>query len=80
MRKYLRTRDDTVRCIVSSLIEGDSSSELAEELTKSEGLCLDDSIYNEAGDPDNEELEDTWEDWTPDPVDASSVTDGSSRY
>merc|ERR1712223_2297239 len=45
----------------------------AEELTKSEGLCLDDSMFNEFGDggyhdPDPEELEATWETWQPDPV------------
>lgn len=73
VRRYLRTRDDTVRCIVQSLID-DSSSELAEELTKNEGLCLDESMFNELGgdygynDPDPEELEATWETWQPDPI------------
>lgn len=73
VRRYLRTRDDTVRCIVQSLID-DSSSELAEELTKNEGLCLDESMFNELGgdygynDPDPEELEATWDTWQPDPI------------
>ena len=72
VRRYLRTRDDTVRCIVQSLTD-ESNTELAEELTKSEGLCLDDSMFNEFGDggyhdPDPEELEATWETWQPDPV------------
>ena len=67
VRRYLRTRDDTVRCIVSSLID-DSSSELAEELTKNEGLCLDDSILDS---PDADELAATWETWQPDPIDAA---------
>ena len=75
VRKYLRTRDDTVRCIVSSLID-DNSSELAEELTKNEGLCLDESIFNDVGvgDEDPEELEANWEQWQPDPIDASGNT------
>ena len=76
VRHYLRTRDDTVRCIVQSLID-DTSSELAEELTKNEGLCLDESIFNEMydggyNDPDPEELEATWETWQPDPIDSES--------
>ena len=36
VRKYLRTRDDTVRCIVQSLID-DNTNELAEELQRNEG-------------------------------------------
>ncbi len=36
VRKYLRTRDDTVRCIVQSLID-DSNSELSDELKQNEG-------------------------------------------
>ena len=76
VRHYLRTRDDTVRCIVQSLID-DTSSELAEELTKNEGLCLDESIFNEMydggyNDPDPEELEATWETWQPDPIDSET--------
>ena len=68
VKRYLRTREDTVRCIVQSLID-DSANELAEELMKNEGLCLDDSyIADDLNDPD--ELESTWETWTPDPIDA----------
>ena len=38
---------------------------------KNEGLCLDDSyIADDLNDP--EELESTWETWTPDPIDAES--------
>merc|ERR1711962_1671313 len=38
-------------------------------LTRNEGLCLDDSFMaDDLNDPD--ELEDTWETWMPDPVDA----------
>ena len=46
VRRYLRTRDDTVRCIVQSLID-DGSSELSEELSKGEGLCLEESFEDE---------------------------------
>ena len=70
MKRYLRTRDDTVRCIVTSLID-EHTNELTEELMKNEGLCLDDSyIADDLNDP--EELESTWETWTPDPIDAES--------
>ncbi|XP_059088575.1 anaphase-promoting complex subunit 2-like [Tigriopus californicus] len=68
VRTYLRTREDTVRCIVQSLID-DSSSELADELKKNEGLSLDDSFYEEQ-DMDN------WESWVPDPIDAPSISKG----
>ena len=70
VKRYLRTRDDTVRCIVTSLID-EHTNELTEELMKNEGLCLDDSyIADDLNDP--EELESTWETWTPDPIDAES--------
>ena len=46
VRKYLRTREDTVRCIVQSLID-DGSSELSEELTKGQGICLEESFEDE---------------------------------
>ena len=46
VRRYLRTRDDTVRCIVQSLID-DGSSELSEELTKGQGICLEESFEDD---------------------------------
>lgn len=58
-----RTRQDTVRCIVSSLTD-DSMGELADELNKAEPLVLDDS-YQSDDDAEN------WELWKPDPVDAN---------
>lgn len=61
-RSYLRSREDTVRSVVSSLLD-DSPSELADELNKGECLQLDD------GSADDETTED-WEKWMPDPVDA----------
>lgn len=60
-RNYLKRREDTVRSIVNSLLD-DSPSELADELVKGECLQLDDGS-------EDEEDED-WEKWTPDPVDA----------
>lgn len=60
-RCYLRSREDTVRSVVNSLLD-DSPSELADELVKGECLQLDDGSVDE-------ETED-WEKWMPDPVDA----------
>jgi len=71
VRKYLRTREDTVRCIVQSLID-DSATELTEELVKTEGLRLDESFQEE----DNT---DNWEVWEPDPVDADPTKTSSGR-
>ena len=62
VRRYLKTREDTVRCIVQSLI--DEATELTEELTKNAGLQLEHSFQEDA-----EVLED-WQNWQPDPVDA----------
>jgi anaphase-promoting complex subunit 2 len=62
VRRYLKTREDTVRCIVQSLI--DEATELTEELTKGAGLQLDHSFQD-----DGAVLED-WQAWQPDPVDA----------
>ncbi|XP_011163041.2 anaphase-promoting complex subunit 2 isoform X2 [Solenopsis invicta] len=58
---YLRSREDTVRSVVNSLLD-DSPSELADELVKGECLQLDDG----SADEENED----WEKWMPDPVDA----------
>ncbi|XP_014681229.1 PREDICTED: anaphase-promoting complex subunit 2-like isoform X2 [Priapulus caudatus] len=71
VRKYLRTRDDTVRCIVSSLTD-DSSSDLADELVRGEPLLLDDSCQGE------EDMA-NWETWYPDPVDADPTKTSKSR-
>ena len=40
VRKYLKTKGNTVKCIVQSLID-DSAAELTEELQKTEGPHLD---------------------------------------
>ncbi|XP_071154099.1 anaphase-promoting complex subunit 2-like isoform X1 [Mytilus edulis] len=71
VRKYLRSRDDTVRCIVSNLTD-DGSNELLDELIKGQPLLLD-----ETGHSDNEDED--WEKWMPDPVDADPSTTSKSR-
>lgn len=61
IKAYLRSRTDTVRCVVSGLLD-DFPSDLADELVKGESLQLDDGSVDE----ENED----WEKWMPDPVDA----------
>lgn len=61
---YSRTRDDTVRCIVSSLTD-EGNSDLADELAKSNPL----NIHEGQGADDGEEEGDPFK-WEPDPVDA----------
>lgn len=58
---FYRSREDTVRCIISSLRE-DSCGELACELMKGVPLKLEDTY------PSDEEVDD-WDKWCPDPVD-----------
>ena len=65
----LRDKCNTVRCIVQSLIS-ETSTELTEELQKTQGLQLDHSFQS----PDDYECLDDWENWMPDPVDAPSKT------
>jgi len=62
LRRYLKTREDTVKCIVQSLLD-ESALELREELMKSEGLQLDANL-------EDEDVQEGWESWEPDPVDA----------
>lgn len=62
-RQYLRCREDTIRCVINSLID-DGPSELSEELVKSENVICDGSYMED--DCEN------WETWNPDPVDADS--------
>lgn len=62
LRHYLRCRDDTVRCVVSSLTD-EGPSDLADELAKGEALQIDENTS-----PGIEN--DNWESWNPDPVDA----------
>ncbi len=71
VRAYLRGREDTVRCIVQSLID-ETNNEMADELREHEGLCLDDSFYEE------EDMSD-WQNWEPDPVHADPERHSQSR-
>ncbi|XP_033643493.1 anaphase-promoting complex subunit 2-like isoform X2 [Asterias rubens] len=71
VRKYLRTREDTVRCIVSSLTD-DSNKELAEELIKAEPVTMDESYCSEQEDESQYE-------WQPDPIDADPARTSKSR-
>eukprot|EP00088_Acartia_fossae_P022438 TRINITY_DN2363_c0_g1_i3.p1 TRINITY_DN2363_c0_g1~~TRINITY_DN2363_c0_g1_i3.p1 ORF type:complete len:803 (-),score=175.51 TRINITY_DN2363_c0_g1_i3:526-2934(-) len=70
LRKYLKTREDTVKCIVQSLLD-ESGIELREELMKGEGLQLEDI--------EDEEVGDAWDEWEPDPVDADPNKVSRSR-
>ena len=78
LRKYLRNRDDTVKCIVSNLTEDcDSSNDIMEEFCK-------DLYSNDQGQPDIiidstiaapfvYDSTKTWQMWQPDPADAVNV-------
>ncbi|XP_066583015.1 anaphase-promoting complex subunit 2 isoform X2 [Prorops nasuta] len=61
IKAYLRSREDTVRCVVSGLLD-DSPGDLADELVKGESFQLNDGSIDEENDD--------WEKWMPDPVDA----------
>jgi len=67
--RYLRSREDTVRCIVASLTD-EGNNELVNELVKSKP-------------PGEEEEEEdnnaNWEEWMPDPVDADPSAASKSR-
>ncbi|XP_068695380.1 anaphase-promoting complex subunit 2-like isoform X3 [Montipora foliosa] len=71
VRQYLRTREDTVRCIVTSLTD-ENSTELAEELMRGDPRTL-----NDLGTSDSEEEDD--EKWMPAPSDADPDKMSSSR-
>nr|XP_023028180.1 anaphase-promoting complex subunit 2 [Leptinotarsa decemlineata] len=63
VHQYLRSRDDTVRCVVSSLTE-EGPNDLAEELVRGEAVQVDENA------PSDEDTA-NWETWVPDPVDAA---------
>lgn len=68
VKNYLRNREDTVRSVVSSLTEEGAGCELAEELAKF------------AAEPDGDEDKDEiWDEWVPDPVDADPKVNSSDR-
>ncbi|KAM3911969.1 anaphase-promoting complex subunit 2 [Leptodactylus fuscus] len=71
IRKYLRTREDTVRQIVAGLT-GDAEGDLANELSKADPVVL------ENGQESDDDVSEP-EDWMPDPVDADPGKSGSKR-
>ncbi|KAJ8897014.1 hypothetical protein PR048_002360 [Dryococelus australis] len=71
VRKYLRNRDDTVRCVVSSLTE-DGPADLGDELVRGNAKDIDENS------PTDEDIE-NWETWEPDPVDADPSNTSKSR-
>ncbi|BES98851.1 anaphase-promoting complex, subunit [Nesidiocoris tenuis] len=63
VRQYLRGREDTMRCVVMSLTE-EGPGDLADELAY--------------GDESNQ-VETNWEEWLPDPIDASDTKEDKER-
>ncbi|XP_042334425.1 anaphase-promoting complex subunit 2 [Sceloporus undulatus] len=73
IRKYLRTREDTVRQIVAGLTgDAEGSGDLANELSKADPVTL------ENGQESDDDISDP-EDWVPDPVDADPGKSSSKR-
>uniref|UniRef100_T1IXP7 Anaphase-promoting complex subunit 2 n=1 Tax=Strigamia maritima TaxID=126957 RepID=T1IXP7_STRMM len=64
VRKYLRTRHDTIKEIIYALID-DTSTDLTDELNRARPLVLEEN-YNSDDEMEN------WENWQPDPLDADS--------
>ncbi|XP_060520265.1 anaphase-promoting complex subunit 2 [Cylas formicarius] len=62
IHQYLRSREDTVRCVVSSLTE-EGPNDLAEELNREEAVLINENVLLD-------EDSDNWEMWMPDPIDA----------
>lgn len=73
VRQYLRTREDTVRCIVTSLTD-ENSTELAEELMRGDARAV-----SELGALDSEDEDNDDENWMPPPSDADPDKMSSSR-
>ncbi|CAB4014365.1 anaphase-promoting complex subunit 2-like, partial [Paramuricea clavata] len=72
VKAYLRTRDDTVRCIVTSLTD-ENSSELSEELLQGDTKTIED-VHTLDSDNEDDEGE-----WMPDPIDADPSKPSKSR-
>ncbi|GBG30278.1 Anaphase-promoting complex subunit 2 [Hondaea fermentalgiana] len=81
IKSYLRKREDTVRCIVTSLTD-DSNSELFEELGRETEIRPIAHDYDESDneDPDEENARGADpEAWTPDPIEADPRKTSRSR-
>ncbi|XP_046390821.1 anaphase-promoting complex subunit 2 [Ischnura elegans] len=80
VRLYLRGREDTVRCVVSSLTE-EGPCDLTEELARAggdEGRLRLLSFENEVG-PSDDETDANWETWEPDPVEADPTSTSKNQ-
>jgi len=75
VRNYLRQREDTVRCIVQSLTDESSGSELAAELMASN----DQGDVDEWSDGTADAPDADWQNWMPDPVDADPAKSSKQR-
>ncbi|KAM9779948.1 anaphase-promoting complex subunit 2 [Neosynchiropus ocellatus] len=72
IRKYLRTREDTVRQIVAGLTgDAEGCTDLASELSRGDPVTLEMQDSDDDGGDS--------EDWTPDPTDAVPDKSGSKR-
>ncbi|XP_034045788.1 anaphase-promoting complex subunit 2 isoform X2 [Thalassophryne amazonica] len=72
IRKYLRTREDTVRQIVAGLTgDAEGCTDLASELSRGDPVTLEMQESDEEGSHP--------EDWTPDPIDAVPDKTGSKH-
>ncbi|KAK9879331.1 hypothetical protein WA026_004182 [Henosepilachna vigintioctopunctata] len=60
IHQYLRSREDTVRCVVSSLTE-EGPNDLAEELVRGETVLCDENTIQDS--------DENWETWTPESSD-----------
>lgn len=89
LKKYLRNRDDTVKCIVSNLTDdGESSNDLMEEFCKDLGVyenscdVIDSTTAVPLPAPTSEHSNKpkSWQLWIPDPIDAinSHNNDGTT--
>lgn len=65
VKKYMRGRPDTVRCVATALtLKNNGHADLADELTASETFVEDHK--------NNNERMNNWESWQPDPIDMCS--------
>ncbi|XP_058810288.1 anaphase-promoting complex subunit 2 [Phymastichus coffea] len=70
VKRYLRGREDTVRCVVSGLLDESSSSDLADELARG---AAEAARPESAGGGERADGADDWEAWMPEPVDAEQA-------
>ena len=75
IKVYLRGREDTVRCVVSGLLDESNTNDLADELARGgDSIQLD---VDGAASPQDEKED--WQTWQPDPVDADPLTGRGRR-